>query len=90
MFFRQFYSYMIKQLTNKELSTFNIYVDLFNTGEFNEMIITRNSDDYQINIEDTYLGTLSQKSDNNWEVTGGTIPSFIIPAITRNIKFRTA
>lgn len=79
---------MLNQPANtnqKGQTTFNIYVDLFDKGEFNEMIVTRQSDEYQVDFGDTYLGTLSHKSDNSWELVNGEIPSFIIPDITRNI-----
>jgi len=66
-------------------STFNIYIDLFDKGEFNEMIVTHQSNEYRVDFGDTYWGTLSQKSDNSWELVNGKIPSFIIPDIGRNI-----
>lgn len=67
-------------------STFNIYIDLFDKGEFNEMCVTRQSNEYHVDFGDTYWGTLSQKSDNSWVLVKGAIPSFIIPDIVRNIS----
>ncbi|WP_256010472.1 hypothetical protein [Desertivirga xinjiangensis] len=74
-----------ENMNQKGKNSFNIYIDLFDKGEFNEMIVTRRSDEYQVDFGDTYLGTLSHKSDNSWELINGSIPSFIIPDITRNI-----
>jgi hypothetical protein len=72
--------------TQTEDSSFPIYVDLFDKGEFNEMNITCQSGNYHVNMDDMYLGTLSKNSDDSWEVVSGTIPSAFIPDITNNIS----
>ena len=71
--------------SSQEKNIFNIYIDMFDKGEFNEMIVTRRSNEYQVDFDDAYLGTLSHKADNSWELVNGSIPSSVIPDITRNI-----
>jgi len=74
--------------TSKDSNTFDIYIDVFDKGELNRMIITRSSDpeEYQVNFEDSYIGTLSHRSDDTWELIKGSIPAFIISDIVRSMK----
>ncbi len=67
-------------------NSFNFFINLFDNGEFNELVITKGSDGYQVNLDnDTYLGTLFRNSDRTWKLVSGTIPSFIMNDITRGI-----
>jgi len=75
----------VKTKQNEEKGSFNIYVDLFDKGEFYEMNVTPQLDKYRVDLDNMYLGTLTRNSDNSWEVVSGTIPSTIIPDITKNI-----
>lgn len=68
-----------------EETSFNIYVDLFDKGEFDLMNVSRQSGEYHVNFDNRYLGTLIRNSDNNWEVTNGAIPASIMPDITSKI-----
>jgi len=77
------HSVKAKQSTSN--ASFNMYVDLFDKGEFYEMSVTRQSDKYHVDLDNMYLGTLSKNSENCWEVVSGTIPSTIMPDITNNI-----
>ncbi|WP_207426289.1 hypothetical protein [Pedobacter sp. SYSU D00535] len=70
---------------NKEKKTFNIYVNLFSNGEFSEMVVTQDANEYQVSLEDTYMGTLSYNDDKSWQLVNGSIPSYLISDITRNI-----
>ncbi|WP_207533302.1 hypothetical protein [Desertivirga arenae] len=82
---------MISQTVNTQASernSFNIYVDLFDKGDFYEMNVTRQLDSYRVDLDNMYLGTLSRSPDNKWEVISGTIPSALLPDITRNIMRR--
>lgn len=82
-------SQTVKTNQSSEKNSFQIYVDLFDKGEFYEMNVTRHLDTYRVDLDNMYLGTLSRTADNKWEVVSGTIPPTILSDITRNISSRS-
>lgn len=63
-------------ITAKDLvkKAFNIYVDLFNKGEFNEIVVIPDKQEFSVILDDTKLATIAQDTQNSWIKTAGCIP----------------
>ena len=66
---------------------YNFFVNLFDNGEFNEIVVTQNQDGYSVNLEDnTFLGTLAQNSDHSWRLVKGNMPAYLFNEIIKSIN----
>jgi hypothetical protein len=66
---------------------YNFFVNLFDNGEFNEIVVTQNQDGYSVNLEDnTFLGTLAQNSDHSWSLVKGNMPAYLFNEIIKSIN----
>ena len=67
-------------------NSFNFFINLFDNGEFNELVVTKGMDGYQVNLDnETYLCTLARNADQTWQIVKGCIPSFVLSKITQGI-----
>lgn len=72
--------------SSAKTSSFNFFINLFDNGEFNELVVTKGTDGYQVNLDnEAYLGTLARNSDHSWRLVNGNIPAFVINKIIQGI-----
>ena len=64
---------MMKEDTPSE-SDFNIYVDLFNKGEFNEIHVIPQQMKYSVMYDNFKLGTITKDKSNSWIKVDGNMP----------------
>ncbi len=62
-----------EESTNK--SSFNVYIDLFNKGEFSELKVIREKEQYAVLLEDYKLATIQKDGENRWVKLDGNMPS---------------
>ncbi|KAA8476411.1 hypothetical protein BDE36_3018 [Arcticibacter tournemirensis] len=76
----------IDESTAAKANSFNFFINLFDNGEFNELVVTQGVDGYQVELDnETYMCTLAQDSNHCWKLIKGSIPSFVISEITQRI-----
>lgn len=76
----------MKNFDSKAGNYCNFFINLFDNGEFNEIVITQGQDGYSVNMDnDTYLGTLIRNSDSTWNLIKGRLPNYVLSQITRGI-----
>ena len=56
------------------LNDFNIYIDLFNKGEFNEIHVTPDHLKYSVSYDNFKLGTITKDISNSWIKVEGSMP----------------
>ena len=69
-------------------SDFNIYIDLFNKGEFNEIHIVPHHLKYSVMYEDFKLGTITKDTSNSWIKVEGGMPKEKLEQIGNMINLK--
>lgn len=71
---------------NAKPDSFNFFINLFDYGEFNEVVVRKEVDGYQVNLDDEiYLCTLARNNDHSWELVKGNIPASVVGKITQGM-----
>jgi len=67
---------------------FSVYVDLFNKGDFNEIKVIPEQEEYKILLDDIKLATISQNSQNKWIKVDGNMPREKLEQVGNMISLR--
>lgn len=71
-----------------QLSDFNIYIDLFNKGEFNEIHVTPDKLKYAVTYDNFKLGTITKDTSNSWIKVDGSMPKEKLEQIGNMINLK--
>jgi hypothetical protein len=74
--------------TRKDKSSFNIYVDLFNKGEFNEIVVIPQNRNFSVLLDDMKLATIAKDKGNSWIKVEGSMPREKLEQIGNMINLR--
>ncbi|WP_374164253.1 hypothetical protein [Arcticibacter sp. MXS-1] len=67
-------------------NSFNFFINLFDYGEFNELVVTQDAEGYQVKLDnDTFLCTIVRDLDSRWRMVKGNIPASLMNKITQGI-----
>lgn len=69
-------------------SDFNIYIDLFNKGEFNEIRVTQDKLKYAVTYDNFKLGTITKDTSNSWIKVDGNMPKEKLEQIGNMINLK--
>ncbi len=75
-----------EQKTNKR--SFNIYVDLYDKGEFNEILVIPDKRKFSVIYDDFKLGTITKDVSNSWIKVDGSMPREKLEQIGNMINLR--
>jgi hypothetical protein len=77
--------------TKTEKSSFNVYIDLFNKGELNEILIVPAKKNFSVLFDDFKLATIEKEETNNtWTKVNGTMPKEKLEQIVNMINLKLA
>ena len=71
-----------------QLNDFNIYIDLFNKGEFNEIHVTPDQLKYAVSYDNFKLGTITKDTSNSWVKVDGNMPKEKLEQIGNMINLK--
>lgn len=79
-----------KYISEKESSSrdFNIYIDLFNKGEFNEIHVIPHHLKYAVMYDNFKLGTITKDTSNSWIKVEGSMPKEKLEQIGNMINLK--
>ena len=70
------------------LNDFNIYIDLFNKGEFNEIHVIPDKLKYSVTYDNFKLGTITKDTSNSWIKVDGSMPKEKLEQIGNMINLK--
>ena len=75
-------------ITGEPEKGFSIYIDLFNKGDFSELKVIPENDNYSVLLEEYKLATIKKDSQNHWIRIEGHIPTEKLDQVGSIINLR--
>ncbi len=69
-------------------TSFNVYIDLFNKGEFNEILVIPHRTKFSVLLDDRKLATIEKNKENSWVKVEGSMPGEQLEQIGNMINLK--